>query len=961
MASVSFRGSAERIPFNPLRAPDTSDQLRQQLNQQMSWRREDQQMILQNRRDIAESMRDQNRINQQARLQDLENLGQFSQSLSNIVVGLNQQRQEAQEIADFNRMYEQGLPEEITRAYDQQEAQVLANDQSAVNMAASAEQLGASTDVVKEVRKSGGYRTLGETRALLEMASAAYPSFYNDAAEKASVLIDGREVTLATAKNTAERAAVESVIRSTWIRRFRGLNPAAINKYLYPGMQRFEAMEAANWARQQRDSLKVTRLEEAKDELLSAIQGGNGGERFIELINRRAADFGGLGAARGILRDVVFDLVKKKVINAEQVQNLLGYQFQANDGQVTTIGLKFERDFAGIEDELNNAARSELQQELQDEQDRKARFMLDFNDLVRQREQEGRPVTEGELLALTNKFRADVGPNVPDEILNYLTREDRDDEIARQTILAKRQTQGFITEKDLAGVSPTLYSELSKLVKEDENITAPSKAFLADAKAKAAAITDERFQSERGLRDKTPGWVDFNRRAFADYKAKYMRYVRAGDEPSIAHEKALKNIEDNAKVRTYDITPSLSASSPNGAKLKRIQFLLSANPDSVTNTKLPGLEAEIQALSRWRETGKGDVPTIFKNIALDYRDLHAWDIASAQYRLYTGSELVKPRAVLVQDSSDPAVRRLLNTSYATPARVNRAAVLNGGWKPFLDLIASQESTSFGGYDAMNTGGSSGGTVAYGSANSNDVFGRGLSQMTIADVMRLQSQGKVHAAGRYQIIQSTLGDLMTNSRLKSIHQLTPDMPFNAANQDRLAVALARRRMINNEGLAGMRNEWVGLRKISDRVLQNAISKLSQSPFNQPENLHPSLVYRIGNLGYGSTGPHLDVKPVAPGTTSTTGARSIKGNELDQYVLVGPNRKPLSQGTVTTDDDRAHRNRGSYGHDFAAPDGTPVFLVNGARVVGSSTGDQGTDHLIIELPDGRRYQFLHGKRA
>jgi len=85
------------------------------------------------------------------------------------------------------------------------------------------------------------------------------------------------------------------------------------------------------------------------------------------------------------------------------------------------------------------------------------------------------------------------------------------------------------------------------------------------------------------------------------------------------------------------------------------------------------------------------------------------------------------------------------------------------------------------------------------------------------------------------------------------------------------------------------------------------------------------------------------------------------ELDPFIAVGSPRTPLSQGTTTTDNDAAHRNRGSFGHDFAAPDGTPVYLTNGARVVGTFKGDGGTDHTIVELPDGRRYQLLHGTNA
>jgi hypothetical protein len=49
------------------------------------------------------------------------------------------------------------------------------------------------------------------------------------------------------------------------------------------------------------------------------------------------------------------------------------------------------------------------------------------------------------------------------------------------------------------------------------------------------------------------------------------------------------------------------------------------------------------------------------------------------------------------------------------------------------------------------------------------------------------------------------------------------------------------------------------------------------------------------------------------------------------------------------------------DYAAPSGTPVRLKNGAQAVESFKGQGGTDHLIIELPDGRRFQFLHGTKV
>lgn len=137
------------------------------------------------------------------------------------------------------------------------------------------------------------------------------------------------------------------------------------------------------------------------------------------------------------------------------------------------------------------------------------------------------------------------------------------------------------------------------------------------------------------------------------------------------------------------------------------------------------------------------------------------------------------------------------------------------------------------------------------------------------------------------------------------------------------------------------------------------------WRQPSTMRPSVVYKIGNLGYGSTDDHMDVKRVDRGTMRSTGSVPLKPDELDNFVevQVGKKWKPLSKGTVITDGEKEHRRRRrpSYGIDYAAPGGTPVRLKNGARVVGSFKGDQGTDHLVIELPDGRRFQFLHGTKA
>lgn len=98
----------------------------------------------------------------------------------------------------------------------------------------------------------------------------------------------------------------------------------------------------------------------------------------------------------------------------------------------------------------------------------------------------------------------------------------------------------------------------------------------------------------------------------------------------------------------------------------------------------------------------------------------------------------------------------------------------------LDIIAGGESGSMG-YDAANKG------------KAGDMPGGypGLSKMTVNEVMRLQSEGKVFATGRYQIIPTTLAGLMTgaygNTGVKG-----GDL-YDASTQDKLGMALINKRL------------------------------------------------------------------------------------------------------------------------------------------------------------------------
>src|SRR5210317_1436375 len=136
-----------------------------------------------------------------------------------------------------------------------------------------------------------------------------------------------------------------------------------------------------------------------------------------------------------------------------------------------------------------------------------------------------------------------------------------------------------------------------------------------------------------------------------------------------------------------------------------------------------------------------------------------------------------------------------------------------------------------------------------------------------------------------------------------------------------------------------------RIINPGMFQSAATMRAGSPF---------LVYTSGNIGPTSTGQHLDVKQVGGGQFPTTA--------LDQYIEVDDPELgvvPLSQVPITGDF-ASHTARGSHGIDYGLYEGTKIYAKNGARVISNTPTEHG-DKLLIQLPNGKQYTFLHGTAA
>lgn len=144
------------------------------------------------------------------------------------------------------------------------------------------------------------------------------------------------------------------------------------------------------------------------------------------------------------------------------------------------------------------------------------------------------------------------------------------------------------------------------------------------------------------------------------------------------------------------------------------------------------------------------------------------------------------------------------------------------------LIGSHESYG-GNYGAFNRGGSNNGHTAHGSG-----IDPNLVNMTIAEIQRRQlapgvpRSQQLHAVGKYQIIGSTLQGLMQGrygaTGVSMSDRFTPEV------QERLGYLLARNRVQGvsvEQGMRGLRQEWIGLQYANTAKLRQAVIELQNS--------------------------------------------------------------------------------------------------------------------------------------
>ena len=174
--------------------------------------------------------------------------------------------------------------------------------------------------------------------------------------------------------------------------------------------------------------------------------------------------------------------------------------------------------------------------------------------------------------------------------------------------------------------------------------------------------------------------------------------------------------------------------------------------------------------------------------------------------------------------------------HKTSSRELRAAATQENAQWFLDSIASVESTSYGGYEAFNRGGTDGGHTAIGSGNSTTDLDKPITSMTLGEIKQRHAEGTLHAVGRYQFIGTTFLETA------NLIGLDDSQKFDEKTQDLFALtrAAVRIREMNGGSVAGLSAEWIGLSRLSDeQVMQMVAFGKNLPPYRQIHTLLPGV--------------------------------------------------------------------------------------------------------------------------
>lgn len=944
-----YQSPIERQGFNPLQLTDQTDQLER--NKQV---------------ELSNIQAEGNAINETAKLQDLANrlnleesarAVQFSETLGKVVQAGVEMYAEAGIQRGMNKALDAGATFEEWQEYTESLNRAKLGDAAMQIAANDSLAKGEPFEVANLYKKLGHYEKIGFSRAMAKQAGDAYKPWLEDQLQSNNTLqirlSDGSVFTPAQAKgDPIKTAQAVRALNSEFYKQYGlvGVNNTLLNEHAFPSMRkaRSEVIGEARFQYAQEESFKAREL--ADSELLVDNDGLAWVRRMAATVDARGNHLGMRGAWTEFWKHLG-NLDKAGELTLDRYNSI---KAQVDPESNKTVGERWKTQFLAFDKERAANARANF---AADEADREMLAKQGEQQLENYFRDNPDEATEANVKGAQQEFFNKYGRE--SSYLKNLESTYGMDARAKEELngrFEKLAEQNLLTTEMVARAPWDIQTKWMSAAKQQE--AGRTATFKTQLKAIENHVkTDPRVKvspdgSTSGMATLVIGELQ------AKFNRKVSEYVGAGMSQTQAANQAVAEVMSEFKTdpryamnnmgefSNFTLGTAKTSAAIN-LKLNKIRDSIAGGGKASLNKKA-GLifnAAELTAM----EDGYGEAGWKMPLEAQYWGSklgISGLEVINRQREAAGMRPLITPASMEVANNAMSAQMQSLLNRLPTYNRSVRALSSMGRFEPAVVPkgfgTAIQKAARANGIDpAILTG------ILEVESNWRD------------DVIYGRTQSSAGARGIAQIMPEYHPGVNYNNPIDSINYAAKHLKglIAATNGD-----VNRAIQAYNAGLGGIGKSQEN-RDYLPKVLKSAAKYGYGNAWRDPATMRPTVVYKIGSLGYGSTGPHLDVKRVARGTTATTGSVEIKPNEVDNFVEVNVNGKwkPLSRGTTLTDTEARHRARGSYGVDYAAPAGTPVRLKNGAQVVDTFKGQEGTDHLIIELPDGRRFQFLHGTKV
>ena len=780
---------------------------------------------------------DQRRIRIAEKPSALEELGKFSETLTKTLVEVQDKKNKADMQRVYNQILTEGMPEQEAEAFDTDEA-ILEEGKVAADAEAEVVQQGTGNVFLADrIRSMSGWEKYGAAKAYAELGATNYPLYVAQNAPNISLVIDGKTVTFDNATKPEEFAALRSALTSQYMEQFDGLNPALLNKYLFPTIRREETAAAINFA------ATVTKTREAElaldrsDALIGELNNLTPSAISNFILNHPK----GSQLGRAEMVQIVTSGIEGGSIDPQKLLDALNETVTTSGGYTGPLSGLSPTVYKPLVEAAEAAIRQDVQDRANDNKAAQMTFSMDAKDAIAAIVRSGRLPTDNDIQALTEKWNKEFpGSPFPTDLQGVITVESSDKQGHRDRLDALIiQRNGILLETDIATAPYEVRQEYQEAVDKGKALLAMPQQTKTDIEKDIKANVRQNALYLDGQKEISAVGEEIIRRARDDAHALYADYITNGYSVPDARDAALADVAKRIERGDYT-KPREVGDSALADRLQEARKDIVANPASIS-TKVYLNQEELDATQKSLKKGSREqLPRTLRLLAAQ-AGIDPWQFATQQMAA-AGIEVnlpaQQPQSEQDVEKLSPEIQVLLRKD-PSASRTTRAALesgVEGDTKWFLDQVASKESSAHGEYDAMNTGGSGVGpnNTATGSANSCDVTGC-LSQMTVGEVMSLQNSGQLFAAGRYQFIPGTLAE--------TVQQLgiSMDAPFDATTQDALAIGRLRWRLAVQNSTVGLRNEWQGLWHLPDATVSEMLDVGQEivSVYRRPENILPAL--------------------------------------------------------------------------------------------------------------------------